>query len=581
MSERVQIAATQLGFVRRDSGSNWESGQAYQGAYTGQAARTGVMFFSGLRQALDLENIDILEIDLVVTYGNAGSERYKTLGLYAATRSSLGGTGAEMRGAEFGQVRSNVIAYGQRDTLVFNSTTNAALYAKLLDWVVNGTTTGIVTYINEDPGSSSYSANYLTITAAYLDIEYKFKGSGAVLDKDEYELGDTATVTITPIESDYVLTHTLIWECESQSTTVSLAAGVTESTFIIPYSWRSEFAGAVSNAAALTVVTYEAGVEIGTRVLVFAVDVPERFAPVINSFGVERYRSYVDDQGQTQYEPSLSGAYVWVNLDAYILRENGNVGTATLRYRNAADETAQYTEIALTWTQNALILIHDRSIVTEQIELSDAFVFEVIATNGNHTVTASARVEKSWAPFHVAGTGYGVGVGRYSDGTENEPKFQVAWDAEFSGNVSFGAGAVFTDFSAIINAVYPVGAIYMSAVEVDPGELFPGTTWTAIEDRFLLAKGENTTAGATGGAESYSHSHTAPIMVRANGTASEVVAVDVNGTQSAGNGRTTYAVGATVTQGTLSSDTGILRTRSTTVSAMPPYLVVYMWRRTA
>ena len=147
--------------------------------------------------------------------------------------------------------------------------------------------------------------------------------------------------------------------------------------------------------------------------------------------------------------------------------------------------------------------------------------------------------------------------------------------------MSFGAGVTFTDFSAIINAVYPVGAIYMSTVEVDPEVLFPDTEWEAIEDRFLLAKGENTAAGDTGGAESYSHSHTAPIMVRANGTASEVVAVDVNGTQSTGNGRTAYAVGATVTQGTLSSDVGILRTRSATVSAMPPYLVVYMWRRTA
>lgn len=568
MSERIQIQATQLGFVRRDNASNWEEGQAYQGAYTGQSARTGVMFFSGLRQALDLENIDILEVDLVVRYGNAGSERYKTLGLYAATRSSLGGTGAEMRGAEFGQVRSNVIAYGQSDTLVFNSTTNAALFAKLLDWIENGTTTGIALYINESVSSGSYSANYLTITNAYLDVEYKFKGSGGQLNKDEYELGETATLVITPIASDYEITHDLLWECGAQSTEVSLASGVTETTFTIPYSWRSEFGGAVSNAAALTITTYEAGVEVGTRVIVFTVDVPDSFAPVINSFSVERYRSYIDDQGQTQYEKSLSGAHVWINLDAEILREHGNVGSATLRYKNANDESAQYTEIALTWASSSLILTNDRTIVTAPIALSDAFVFEVIATNGNQTATAESRVEKSWPPFHVAGTGYGVGIGRYSDGTENEPKLQVAWPTEFSARVTFG------DVLSIVDIIYPVGAIYVSTQSTSPEDLFPHTEWAEIHDVFLLAEGD-ATAGMTGGASSSTHSHTAPIMTRN----AALGAVAINGSGYGGNGKSASVAAATAE--TLSTDVALLKTDAATLSIMPPYLAVYMWRRTA
>lgn len=568
MSERIQIQATQLGFVRRDSASNWEAGQAYQGAYSGQSARTGVMFFSGLRTALNLEDIDILEIDLVVTYGNAGGERYKTLGLYAATRSSLGGTGAEMRGSEFGQVRSNVIAYGQRDTLRFSPSVNAALYANLLSWIETGTTTGIATYINENAGSSAYSSNYLTITAAYLDVEYKFKGSGGQLNKDEYELGETATLVITPIVSDYEITHNLLWECGAQSTQVSLASGVTETTFVIPYSWRTEFGGAVSNAAALTITTYEAGVEVGTRVIVFTVDVPDSFAPVINSFSVERYRSYIDDQGQTQYEKSLSGAHVWINLDAEILREHGNVGTATLRYKNANDESAQYTEVALTWSSSSLILTNDRTIVTELIALSDAFIFEVIATNGNQTVTAAARVEKSWAPFHVAGTGYGVGIGRYSDGTENEPKLQVAWPAEFTAHVTFG------DVLSIVDIIYPVGAIYVSTQSTSPEDLFPGTEWDEIHDVFLLAEGD-VTAGATGGAESSTHSHVAPIMTRNAGMG----AVAINGTSYGGNGKSASVAAATAE--TLSADVALLKTDAATLNMMPPYLAVYMWRRTA
>jgi len=56
------------------------------------------------------------------------------------------------------------------------------------------------------------------------------------------------------------------------------------------------------------------------------------------------------------------------------------------------------------------------------------------------------------------------------------------------------------NISALLNLVYPVGAIYMSTNSTDPSLLFGGT-WAQIQGKFLLAADTGHTAGSTGGAE--------------------------------------------------------------------------------
>ena len=58
----------------------------------------------------------------------------------------------------------------------------------------------------------------------------------------------------------------------------------------------------------------------------------------------------------------------------------------------------------------------------------------------------------------------------------------------------FGSRKKKLDFSLI----YPIGSIYMSINNVDPGLLFGGT-WEQIQDMFLLAAGDSYKAGVTGG----------------------------------------------------------------------------------
>ena len=54
----------------------------------------------------------------------------------------------------------------------------------------------------------------------------------------------------------------------------------------------------------------------------------------------------------------------------------------------------------------------------------------------------------------------------------------------------------------VINAIYPIGSIYMSADATSPATRFGVGTWERIEDTFLLAAGANHAAGTTGGDES-------------------------------------------------------------------------------
>ena len=66
----------------------------------------------------------------------------------------------------------------------------------------------------------------------------------------------------------------------------------------------------------------------------------------------------------------------------------------------------------------------------------------------------------------------------------------------------------------LLNLFYPVGSIYWSSNNTNPGTLFGGT-WTQIKDKFILAAGDSYSNGATGGAATVtltvsnmpSHSH--------------------------------------------------------------------------
>ncbi len=126
-----------------------------------------------------------------------------------------------------------------------------------------------------------------------------------------------------------------------------------------------------------------------------------------------------------------------------------------------------------------------------------------------------------------------------------------------------------------VDFIYPIGSIYMSVNSTSPASLFGGT-WERIKDRFLLSAGDTYTAGNTGGEASVTltinqipyHHHNLGL------------------TSSAGNGNIMPQYTA------LSNEFAKGTTKYNTIDTtniggglahnnMPPYLVVYVWKRTA
>lgn len=118
---------------------------------------------------------------------------------------------------------------------------------------------------------------------------------------------------------------------------------------------------------------------------------------------------------------------------------------------------------------------------------------------------------------------------------------------------------------------YPVGAIYLSVTNVNPATLFGGT-WEAIGGRFLLGANSTYTAGSTGGESA--HKLTTSEMPRHNHTLD-------NYNVSAGNTTAYMTVQAQAKVGYNGNVQTLYTGGDGSHNNMPPYLAVYMWKRTA
>jgi hypothetical protein len=142
-----------------------------------------------------------------------------------------------------------------------------------------------------------------------------------------------------------------------------------------------------------------------------------------------------------------------------------------------------------------------------------------------------------------------------------------------------------TAIDTAIQLLYPVGSIYTSTVSTNPNTLFGFGTWVAFgAGRVMIGNGGGFTAGDTGGSADavvVSHTHTA--TVTDTGHSHAVNAVGFSGTGSfaliggSGQPQVTSTSSATTGISVANSTTGV----SGTNANLQPYVVVYMWTRTA
>lgn len=202
---------------------------------------------------------------------------------------------------------------------------------------------------------------------------------------------------------------------------------------------------------------------------------------------------------------------------------------------------------------------------------------------------------------------------------ETDPTKMVAFDASLlttgtARKFSFpdGDGTLVTQ-STLFNLVYPVGAIYMSVVSTSPATLFGGT-WAAfgtgrtlvgidagdvdfdtVEEvggaksvaaagtnsnesahtHSVTAAGTNSAPTFTGNAVAAASTNATPDLVTSNTAGSGVSPV----TTATGTVSAPTFTGSSVTSGAGSAHTHAFTGSATSV--VQPYVVVYMWKRTA
>ena len=149
-----------------------------------------------------------------------------------------------------------------------------------------------------------------------------------------------------------------------------------------------------------------------------------------------------------------------------------------------------------------------------------------------------------------------------------------------------------SDFSKL--EAHPVGSIYISVDSTSPASLFGGT-WTQLKDRFLLGCGDTYTNGQTGGSEQHTHRYGINLACYYGEVGFEYAPSGVGVRNYTDQSNFTSAgfsadgtCSPTMNVSTQAGSSGISGVNSyksagnvAYQSNMPPYLVIYMWKRTA
>ena len=156
-----------------------------------------------------------------------------------------------------------------------------------------------------------------------------------------------------------------------------------------------------------------------------------------------------------------------------------------------------------------------------------------------------------------------------------------------------------------LNQVYPVGSVYISFENTNPSTLFGGT-WESIESGRML-QSTSIASGTTGGQTSISYTPSGSVnghQLTVNEMPSHAHSVSlvydggstINGniqfSQAAPIGAATYHIGydgsktmfglsATSYNGASQSHSHTFTGTQASIATMPPYITVYMWKRTA
>lgn len=325
-------------------------------------------------------------------------------------------------------------------------------------------------------------------------------------------------------------------------------------------------------------------------------DVAAYSPPAVTALSVHRCVSETDgtENDQGGYTQVTYGYSIYNIASA---NSNRNAKSAVLKYKKSNESTWSTKDLtANAYTGSGSVII--------QTSTDSSYDILLTVSDSITSSSKSTSVSTGYCIYHIPASGKGITIGGIAEGDG----FNVKMPATFSGSISAGGNyngkyvtgtwlqtTAATDLgrkpekiavldasgwiysralsSLILEAVYPVGSIYMSVNNVSPATLFGGT-WKAIQGKFLLGANSSTyKAGSTGGeaahtlTESEMPSHKHSIWFPNDG-GEQSAAI---GYPDAGSKNTYYA------EASKTSGTG----GGAAHNNMPPYLAVYIWKRTA
>jgi hypothetical protein len=241
------------------------------------------------------------------------------------------------------------------------------------------------------------------------------------------------------------------------------------------------------------------------------------------------------------------GNYVKVTFSAAVSSMSSkNTASYTLKYKKSS---------ATSWTSVSLSALANKYSVTnyEYIVAADgssAYDISVSAKDRHSTASRGTSASTAFTLMNFNPQGNGIGIGQVC---EKQNTLQVNLDLEVKGK-------------SIVDIVYPVGSIYLAYNHTNPGTLFPGTTWTRIYGAFPWFTDANGAIGLTGG--------------------ERTVTLTVDNLPAHNHGGTYTNAGTARTHAWLASGGSAMGYDTVNTGGgeahnnMPPYLAVYMWKRT-
>lgn len=273
------------------------------------------------------------------------------------------------------------------------------------------------------------------------------------------------------------------------------------------------------------------------------------FAKVTYSHTITSLSELNEKTVTLKYKKSANYAYTTVELDPVYVSENAS-------YIFAADDGSSYDVILI---------------------VADSFT-------GEEPTQKSTSISTADVVMHWRADAKGIGFGKVS---ERANALDMGWDIELNDHNLLKNGAPFAvpSDAEIAGLVYPVGSIYLSINSTSPASLFGGT-WEQLEDRFLLGAGSTYSAGNTGGESTHTltesempeHFHngiTTAILLNSYRMCYVNAAARASGNAAYWSIRQSLSTADGTTARTVTAGGGVAHNN------MPPYLVVYMWKRVA